>query len=149
MAIIVSNMSVVIPAIFRALGVGDLFMREDTVDMDFSTMKMARTTTSSTRIELGLPKTPTTTVTNGDGTEGEIGMAVFRQRDSADFGTREDHKHRLTAQASDMSLGSSRMKVVLLVDESDVVDSLGRVGSLPQVDGGQDAGRTGAGSTSP
>jgi len=133
----VSNMSVVVPAIFRALGVGDPFMQEDTFDLDFSTMKMARMT-STTRIELGLPKTPTTTVTDGDGSEGGIGMVVFQQRDSGDLGARDGQKHELTARASDVSLGSSRTKLMPLADDSDITDPLAQVRDLPPVNRDQD-----------
>ena len=128
-AIIVSNMSVIIPAVLRALGVGDPFMREDTVDPNFSTIEMAPTT-STKRIELGLPKTHGTATTNSGRSEGGIGMAVFRQRYSGDLGGRDDQKHRLTMQASDMTLGSSKTKVA---DGPDSADSLTQVGNLPPV----------------
>ena len=137
MAIIVSNMSVIIPAILRALGVGDPFMQEDTVDPNFSTIKMARTT--STTIELGLPKTRSTAVMDSDESEGAISMATFRQQDSGDLGAIDDHKHRLTMQASDLSLGSSKTKVVPLADESDTADSLARGRNLPPVENGLDS----------
>ncbi|SRR5258705_5628043 len=121
-AIIVSNMSVIIPAILRALGVGDPFMQEDTVDPNFSTIEMAPTT-STKIIELGLPKTHGTGITNSNGSEGDIDMVVFRQH-SGDLGVRDDHKHRLTMKASDMTLGSSNTKVTPLDDEPDAADSL-------------------------
>jgi len=120
-AIVVSNMSVIIPAILRALDVGDPFMQEDTVDMNFSSIEMART--ASTTIELGLPKIRGTAITESDESEGAISMATFRQQDSGDLDVKGDHKHQLTMQASDVSLGSSKTKVIPLADEYDTADS--------------------------
>ena len=135
-AIIVSNMSVIIPAILRALDVGDPFMQEDTVDPNFSTIEMARMT--STTIGLGLPKTHGTAVANSDESEGAISMVTFRQQDTGDLGTKDDHKHRLTTQASDISLGSSRTKVGPLVDEYNTVDSLAQGTNVHPAENGLD-----------
>ena len=135
-AIIVCNMSVVIPAVLRALGVGDPFMREDTVDPNFSTLQIARMT--STRIELvelGVPKTHGTAITDSDQSEGVTGTVVPRQRDSMDLGAKDDHKHRLTTTVSGLSLGDLTTKAILLTDESYIVDSLVQVGNLPPVKG--------------
>ena len=128
-AIIVSNMSVIIPAILRALGVGDPFMQEDTVDPSFSTIEMARAT--STTIELGLPKTRGMVVTDSAESEGAIRMTTFKQQDSGDLGTKDDHKHKLTMQASDISLGSSKMKVLPFADEYETADSFVGTGEKP------------------
>lgn len=46
-ATILCNMSVIIPAILHALGVGDPFMQEDTVDSNYSAIEMARMTSTS------------------------------------------------------------------------------------------------------
>jgi len=118
-AIIVCNMSVIIPAILRALGVGDPFMREDTVDPNFSTVEIIRMT--STRIELGLPVPRGTATTDGDGSEGASGTVAFQ--DSVRLGVEGDHKHKLTAQASDLSLGDLKTKVPPLVGDPDIADS--------------------------
>jgi len=135
-AIIVSNMSVIIPAILRALDVGDPFMQEDSVDPNFSTIEMARAT--STTIGLGLPKTRGTAVTENDESEGAISMVTFGRQDSGDLGPKDDHKHRLTMQVSDISLGSSNTKVVPLADESDTAGSLAKGKNLPPVENGLD-----------
>jgi len=128
-SIIVCNMSVIIPAILRALDVGDPFMREDTVDPNFSSVEIVRMT-SSTRIELGLPKASGTATTDGDGSEGTNRTVAFQ--DSVGLGVEDDHKHRLTTQGSDLSLGDLKTtKVVPLAADSDVADSLTRVGCLP------------------
>ena len=56
-SIAVCNMSVIIPAILCALGVGDPFMREDTVSTNFSTVEVARMTSTRVElVELGIPK---------------------------------------------------------------------------------------------
>ena len=128
-AIIVCNMSVIIPATLRALGVGDPFMQEDTVDPNFSTVEIVRMT--STRIELGLPRLRGTATTYGDGSEGASRTVAFR--DSIGLGVEDGHKHRLTAQASDVSLGDPRstMKVAPLASDSDVADSVTQASDLP------------------
>ena len=127
-SIIVCNMSVIIPAILRGLGVGDPFMREDTVDPNISTgVEIARIT--STGIELGLPISRNTVITDSDEYEGTIGMAVPRQRVSISLGVKDDRKHQLTMQVSDASLGNPKVaKVVPLADdECDITDSLSQV----------------------
>ena len=134
--IIVSNMSVIIPTILRALDVGDPFMQEDTVDPNFSTIEMAHT--ASTTIELGLPKTHGTAVTEGNESEGTISMVTFRQQGSGDLGVKDNHKHLLAMQALDVSLGSSGTEVIPLADESDAADSLTQERSLPPVENGLD-----------
>ena len=127
-AIIVCNMSVIIPAVLRALDVGDPFMQEDTVDPNFSSVEIVRMT--STRIELGLPKTHDMTMMNGDGSEGSNRTAAFQNPAGPDV--EDDNKHRLTAQASDVSLGDLEAgKIVPLAGDSDVADSLTQVRNLP------------------
>ena len=129
-SIIVCSMSVIIPATLRALGVGDPFMREDTVDPNLSTgVEIARIT--STGIELGLPMSRSTAITDTDESEGAIGTTMSRQRVSIDLGAKDDRKHRLTTQVSDVSLGPRMAKVVPLA-ECDITDSLTQVrnGSL-------------------
>ena len=123
-SIIVCSMSVIIPAILRALGVGDPFMQEDTVDLNFSTsVDIAHTTL--TRAELGLPMPRGTAISDSDESEGAFGMTVSRQRELVDLGVKDSKKHRLTTQVSDGSLGDSRTaKVLPLADECDVTDSL-------------------------
>ena len=121
-------MSVIIPAILRALGVGDPFMREDTVDVNLSSsVDDARINT--TRIELGLSVVRGAVIADSDEFEGPI---ASRRRDLADL--KDDKKHRLTAQASEGSLGNSKIvKVLPLVDECDITDSLAQVRSTPTV----------------
>ena len=120
-SVIVCSMSVIIPAVLRALGVGDPFMREDTVDPNLSTgVEIARMT--STRVELGLPGTRGTALTDSDESEGASGTVVSRRRDSIDLATKGDHKYRLTTE------------VVPLADECDITDSLVRARSLPVVE---------------
>ena len=131
-AIVVCNMSVIIPAILRALGVGDPFMREDTVDPKFSTgVEIARMT--STRVELDFPMFRGTEVTDSTKSEEATGTAASRQRNSVDLDAKDSQKHRLvTAQASD----EPNLKPVdfeLAVDESDITDSLAQARGLPVV----------------
>ena len=128
-SITVCNMSVIIPAILRALSVGDPFMQEDTVNTNFSTVEIARMT--STRIELvelGVPKTRGTAITDSDELEGATETAAFRRRHSVDSGAKDDRRHRLTTHASEVSLGDSKtMKTVPLAEEPDTVDSFAQV----------------------
>ena len=121
-SITVCNMSVIIPAALRALNVGDPFMREDTTDMDLSTLEIARTT--STRIELNLPRTQGRVRAMGDGEpdSGTIGTVALRQLDSVGLDVKDDQKHRLTTQTSDGSLGTTSTKAVLLAHNSNIVE---------------------------
>jgi hypothetical protein len=129
-AIIVCNMSVIIPALLRALGVGDPFMREDTVDPNFSTIEIARAT--SARIELGLPTTGGSAITDSDESEGPLGTVTSLQLRSVKLGGKDDRKHQLTTQASDGSLrNSNTTKVAQLAYETNIVGSLVQVRSLP------------------
>ena len=119
-SVIVCSMSVIIPAVLRALGVGDPFMREDTVDPNFSTgVEIARMQTSTTRVEFGFPGSRGAALTESDESKGATGTVVSLRRDSVDLGTKDDHKHQLTT------------KVVPLAVECDVTDSLTQVRSLP------------------
>jgi len=131
-SIIVCNMSVIIPALLRALGVGDPFMQEDTVDPGFSTdVEIVRM--ASTRVELGLPTSRGTALTDSDESQGTIGTVASR-RDPIVLGVKDERKRQLSTKASDGSLGGlKRTKVVPLVDESDIADSLAQVRSLPTV----------------
>jgi len=129
-AIIVCNMSVIIPAVLRALGVGDPFMREDTVDLNFSTIEMARMT--STRIELGLPTTRGMAITDSDESEGTVGAVTSLQQHSINLCVKDEQKRQLTTHASDGSLRNlSTTKVVSLADRSGDTDSLVKMRSLP------------------
>ena len=130
-AIIVCNMSVIIPATLRALGVGDPFMREDTVDPNYSTIEIARM--SSTRVGLGLPTSRGTAITDSDESEATVGVVAFLQRHSVNLCVKDDRKHQLLTQTSDGSLRSSTTtKVALsLADEPSGTDSLVQVRSLP------------------
>lgn len=118
-SVIVCSMSVIIPAVLRVLGVGDPFMREDTVDPNFSTGVEIARMTSTTRIELGLPDSRGTALTDSDESEGTTGTVVSLRRDSVDLGTKGDHKHQLITKA------------VPLVDECDITDSLAQVRTVP------------------
>jgi len=135
-SIIVCSMSVIIPAILRALGVGDPFMREDTVDMNLSSTSIGIARVNTTRIELGLPIARGTMITGSDESEGPM---VSRRRDLVDLDVKDDKKRRLTARASNGSLGNSRtVKVLPLADECDITDSLTQVRSTPATTTDQD-----------
>ena len=130
-AIIVSNMSVIIPAILRTLGVGDPFMQEDTVDLSFNTgVEIVRMT--STRIELGLQTSTGTAITDSSMSRGDTSMMTFQKRDLADSDTKDNQRHQLVTQSSDGSFGNSMlMKVEPLVVGSNIADPLTQVRSLP------------------
>jgi len=134
-SIIVCSMSVIIPAVLRALGAGDPFMREDTVDMDLSTtVHIARVNT--TRIELGLPIAHGTVITDSDESDGPI---ASRRRDLVDLDAKDDKGYRLTGQTSDASLENPRtVKDLPLVDECDITDSLAQVRTTPATTTGWD-----------
>jgi len=127
-SVIVCSMSVIIPAVLRALGVGDPFMREDTVDPNFTTGVEIARMTSTTRVELGLPGSLGTALTDSDEFNGATGTVVSLRRDSVDLGTKDDREHRLTR------------KVVPFAVECDVTDSLTKVRSLPVVEKDLDIG---------
>lgn len=135
-AIIVCNMSVIVPAILRALDVGDPFMQEDTVDPSLSAVEIARMTSTRVElVELGIPKARSAAITDNDGPEGVTGVAAFR-RHSIDLGTKDGYEHRLMTQASDVSLRDSKAtKAVPLADESNIPDSLAQVRNSPPVKG--------------
>ena len=130
-AIIVSNMSVIIPAILRTLGVGDPFMQEDTVDLTFNTgIEIVRMT--STRIELGLQTSAGTAITDSSMSRGDTSMMTFQKRDLADLDTKDNQRHQLVTQSSNGSLGNSMlMRVEPLVVGSNIADPLAQVRSLP------------------
>ena len=122
-------MSVIIPAILRALDVGDPFMREDTVDMNLSSSSVDIARIHTTRIELGLPIARGAMVTDSEESEGPMGS---RRLDLIDLNVKDDRKHRLTAQTSNGSLANSKpMKVLPLTVECDIADSLAQVRSTP------------------
>jgi hypothetical protein len=123
-SVIVSSMSVIIPAILRALDAGDPFMQEDTVDPGFGTsVEIARMTL--TRVELGLPTSHAITVVGNNNCEGVVrAMSPEELQRSIDLDEKRDKKHRLTTQTSDGSLGTSMTtKVVCQSDECDITDS--------------------------
>ena len=132
-SVIVCSMSVIIPAILRAMGVGDPFMQEDTVDLNFSTE------VDIARFELGLPITcgAVTVITDSGETEGAFSMMALQRRDLADVNVEIDKKHRLTAQVSDGSLGSSKTtKCLPLTDgQCDITHPMTQARSLPAVMG--------------
>ena len=125
-AIIVSNMSVIIPAILRALEVGDPFMQEDTVDPKFSTgIEIAPATL--TTIELALPTSSATDTTDSSKSRGEVTVVASR-RASHDLDTKDGRDYQLT-----MDGGSSKsMRIELFADGPDVPDSLAQMKSLPR-----------------
>lgn len=134
-SVTVCSMSVIIPAILRVLGVGDPFMREDTVDPNISTgVEIARVTT--TRLELGLLNTCGAAIADSDESKGVIDTVTSRRpQDSVGLDVKGDRKHhQLTTQTSNRSLGNSSMTMVSsLTEECDIPDSLAPVGSLPTV----------------
>jgi hypothetical protein len=139
-SVIVSSMSVIIPAILRALDVGDPFMQEDTVDPGFgTTVEIARMTL--TRVELGLPITHAVGVAGRGDREGVIGSGTpKKRRDSVGLESKEDQKHRLTTQVSDESLGTSvTTKIASHADECDASPQAFEVGSLPAIRKHRDA----------
>ena len=137
-AIIMCNISIIIPAILCALGVGDPFMREDIIDPNFSTLQIARmTSTRIELIELGVSKTHGTAIMDSDQSEGVTGTVVSRQQDLMDLGTKDDHKHQLMTTVSDLSLGDLMTKAIPLTDESYIMDLLVQVGNLLPVKGDQ------------
>ena len=139
-SLLVCNMSVIIPAILRVLGAGDPFMREDTVVPNFSSIEIAHAAT--TKIELGLPKTRGTAITDSSGT-GTMGSQQLR---SADFDAKDDRKYKFTMQSSEGSLGNlSTGKPVPLGGDSDGADSLVQPGGLTAAKKHQDDIETGVG----
>lgn len=128
MSIIVCSMSVIIPAVLRALGAGDPFMREDTVDMDLSTtVHIARVNT--TRIELGLPIAHDMVITDSDESDGPMASP---RRDLVDLDVKDDKGYQLTGQASEASLENPRtVKDLPLVGECDITDSSAQVRTTP------------------
>ena len=123
MSVIVCSMSVIIPAILRALDVGDPFMQEDTVDPGYTTTVEISPMTL-TRVELGLPTTHVPTVAGNNDRSRATSTAIPQKRDSVgSVDEMRDHEHRLTPQNSDDSLGTSvETKVALHSDESDITD---------------------------
>ena len=100
MFIITRSMSDIIPTI----SVGDPFMQEDTVELNFST------SVDIARLELGLPITreTVTAITDSVETEGAFSTMTLQQRGLVDMDARTDKKHRLAARVLDGSPGSSR-----------------------------------------
>ena len=126
-------MSVIIPAVLRALGVGDPFMQEDTVDPNFST-DINIAPTSTTRIELGFPIPRRTVIMDSDEPEGALGPMASRQRNVVDLKVKDDRKHQLTTQTSDGSLGNlMTAKGLPLADECDITESPAQVRNSPTV----------------
>ena len=125
-AIIVSNMSVIIPAILRALGVGDPFMQEDTVDPKFSTgVEIAPVTL--TTIELALPTSSATDTAESSKSRGEVTVVASR-RASRELDAKDGRDYQLA-----MDGGSSKsMRIERLADGSDVSDSLAQTKALPR-----------------
>jgi hypothetical protein len=124
-SVMVCSMSVIIPAILRALGVGDPFMQTDTVDPGFSSgVEIVRM--SMTGVELGLATTHVVDVAGSDEHEEATGAVTPRKSQSlAGSEAMDDQKRRLATQVSDGSLGTSVMtKVASRADEHDIADSL-------------------------
>jgi len=140
-SVIVSSMSVIIPAILRALDVGNPFMQEDTVGSGFTTtVEVTRMTL--TRVELGLPIARSVAVAGRTHSEAVIGTVMpRRRRDSVGLDEKDDQRHCLTTQASDGSLGTSETtKIASHVDECDVSDPQAfQVRSLPVIKKRSDA----------
>jgi len=121
-AIIVCNMSVIIPAMLRALGAGNPFMQDDTVDLNYNTIEMACTT--STRIELGLPTTRGTAITESDESEGSVGAVTSLQQHSVNLCVKEDRKCQLDAGLGRVAQELSTTKIVPLADDPSFTGSL-------------------------
>ena len=130
-SIIVCSMSVIIPAVLRALGAGDPFMREDTVDMDLNpTIHIARANTTS--IELGLPMAHGTVITDSDESDGPM---ASQRRDLVDLDLKDDKGYRLTGQASDASPENPRTvkDLPLVVHECDITDLSAEARTAPAI----------------
>jgi len=80
------------------------------------------------RVELGLPASLGTALTDSDESNGATGTVVSLRRTSFDLGMKDDHKHQLA------------MKVVPVAVECDITDSLTQVRSLPMVEKDADVG---------
>ena len=121
-SIVVSSMSVVIPAILRALGFRDPFKQVDTVDLVPATsIEIARTTL--TMFELGLQVA--TITESGDNPEGGVSTVTPPKLNPAGLDTKHDQMHQVTAQTSDGSLGTSVTATVLShPDKCEGTDSL-------------------------
>ena len=117
------------------MDVGDPFMQEDTVDLNLST------DVDIARFELGLPITcgTVTVITDSGEMEGALGTMALQQRDFVDMNVGIDKKHRLTAQVSDGSLGSSKTtKCMPLTDgRCDITHPVAQARGLPAVAMGQ------------
>jgi hypothetical protein len=124
----VCSMSVIIPAILRALGVGDPFMQTDSVDPGSnSTIEIVGR--SLTGVGLGPLITHVVAVTGSDEPEEAAGAVTPRKsRSLIGSDARDDQRCRLVTQIPDGSLGTSVMtKVISRTDECDITDSLPRV----------------------
>ena len=119
------NSTVIIPAVLRALGVGDPFMQEDTVDPRFTGTGLEIARTTFTGIELNLPTSGGAGTTDSDKSAGSISTVVSHRQGSVDMYPKSCEKHRLTTQALDSSLGCVKSANPMLpVCESDVADSM-------------------------
>jgi hypothetical protein len=106
-SVIVSSMSVIIPAILRALDAGDPFMQQDTVDPGFDTrVEIARMTLMG--VDSDLPTSHVVAVPGNNNREGVTGTVTSQGlRSSVDLDEKRGKGHRLTTQMSDGSLGTS------------------------------------------
>ena len=122
-SIIVCNSTVIIPAVLRALGVGDPFMREDTVDPRFSTgIDIAPMTPAE--VELDFPTSRGTRTTGSTEFEAVSTLLSRQQQHSIDLDVKDDPKHRLAAQISGGSLEDSKStNVILSIERSSITDS--------------------------
>lgn len=136
-SVTVCNTTVIIPAVLRLLGVGDPFMREDTVDPKFSTSFDVAPMTL-TRVEFTLPTSSGTRTTDSAKSEGGNGTVVFQQQSSVDSDAGNDQKYRpMTWRTSSGSLRNLKlMDVVLPIDDADITDS--SCSPSPVVEKGQD-----------
>ena len=123
-SITVCSTPVIIPAVLRALGAGDPFMREDAVDSQYSTgLEIARMTFAT--VELNLPTSGSTRTTDSAKLKGGIDTLVSRQQNPADSDVGGDQKYRILTRISSGPLGGLKpTTVVLPIGDSDTADSL-------------------------
>lgn len=122
-SIAVCNATVIIPAVLRVLGVGDPFMREDTVDPNYST-RLDIVRMGSTRVELSLPTSGGTATTDSSKSESAIDAKEPPRQCSDDSCVKDIQKHRLTVRTSGGSLGGQKLTNILFpVGGSAISDS--------------------------
>ena len=124
-SVIASSMSVILPAILRALDVGDPFMQLDTVELEIATsVEIARCTTLMS-VELGVNlQTARVAAVAGDESREEAfsDTTTLQERDLGNLDERRYPKYLLTKKISDGLLGTSITTKVPPLSECDITD---------------------------